>query len=144
MLYLDMVSTRRSSPEYYSWGNMRSRCLNPNADDYRFYGGRGITICDSWSSFENFLRDMGPKPGPKYTLERNDSNGNYEPGNCRWATNTEQNRNKRNNKLTQNEVDQIRISYGQGSISHEKLAEIYGVSTSLVTRIINNKAWRKP
>ena len=74
------------------------RCHNPRLDDYKLWGGRGITVCDRWRySFENFLADMGKCP-PGLTNERRDNAGNYEPGNCYWATRTEQNRNRRNSR----------------------------------------------
>lgn len=82
------------SGAYKSWHAMRQRCLNENNDQYIDYGGRGITICDAWDSFENFLADMGDRP-PKMTLDRVDPNGNYEPGNCRWATRKMQSQNQR-------------------------------------------------
>lgn len=87
----------RDSPEYHSWANMKGRCLNPNAEHYDYYGGRGITVCDRWLKFENFYADMGPRPEPKsaYSIDRKDVDGNYEPGNCRWATRSEQMRNTR-------------------------------------------------
>lgn len=87
------------TPEYYSWASMKSRCLNPKNDRYAEYGGRGITICKRWiDSFENFYADMGPRPD-KTTLERRDTDGNYEPENCCWATQKEQQSNRRNNNL---------------------------------------------
>ena len=88
------------TPEYKAWVGMRKRCCSPNNASYASYGGRGIRVCDEWmTSFENFFRDLGPRPGPGYSLERIDVNGNYEPTNCKWATIAEQNRNRRDNLI---------------------------------------------
>jgi len=85
--------------EYIAWKNMKSRCYNSKNSRYADWGGRGIKVCDRWlNSFENFFYDMGKKPSTKHSLDRIDVNGNYEPDNCRWATNKEQASNKNINR----------------------------------------------
>jgi len=86
---------RGASSEYSSWANMITRCTNPNFKDWKYYGGRGITVCEEWrNSFAAFLRDMGPKPKGTSVDRFPNNTGNYEPGNCRWATPFEQQHNK--------------------------------------------------
>lgn len=77
---------KSGTPEHRVWKNMNQRCTNPNGSDWERYGARGITVCERWRSFANFLADMGPMPGPGYSIDRKDPDGSYEPGNCRWIT----------------------------------------------------------
>ena len=88
-----MTANGKRTSGYRSWESMKQRCLNPAASGFKNYGGRGISVCDRWLSFENFLADMGPPPSPSHSIERKDNDGDYEPKNCRWATKKEQSRN---------------------------------------------------
>ena len=120
---------------------MRQRVRNPNNDAYGNYGGRGLSICARWEKFENFLADMGECP-PGMTIERKDNNGNYEPGNCKWASYTAQSRNRRYTKLTLALATEIRAAYSAGGVSQPQLARQYGVSQSHIQRIVTFTAWQ--
>jgi hypothetical protein len=82
------------SREYRAWTGIKERCRNPNNKDFAKYGGRGIKVCERWNKYENFLIDLGRCP-PGYSIDRIDNDGDYETSNCRWATLSEQNRNRR-------------------------------------------------
>jgi hypothetical protein len=86
----------RRLPEYAIWKTMKQRCVNKNNQDYYLYGARGISVCDEWmKSFELFLKDVGRRPSSRHSLDRRENDGDYEPGNVRWATPIEQVRNSR-------------------------------------------------
>lgn len=100
---LNVAHGKSRTAEYESWHAMKGRCGNVNNRKYKDYGGRGIEVCQRWrDSFEAFLSDMGLRPTTEHSLDRfPDKDGNYEPGNCRWATIEEQNRNRRNNHMVE-------------------------------------------
>ena len=79
----------RRTPTYVTWQNMVARCRYPSSPAFKYYGGRGITVCDRWLKFPNFLEDMGIRPGLDFQIDRINNDGNYEPGNCRWLTRAE-------------------------------------------------------
>jgi hypothetical protein len=80
--------------EYSTWRGMKQRCSDPNCASYEYYGAKGVKVCTRWMHFSNFIADMGPKPAREYSIDRLDASKDYEPGNCRWATLTQQQRNK--------------------------------------------------
>ena len=101
-------------PLYQTWLGMKGRCNNPNNPIYKYYGGRGIKVCDRWkNSFEDFLNDMGEKPHPDYSLDRINNKGNYEPNNCKWSSVSEQmiNRRYKPNKLNEKFITSRSNSY---------------------------------
>lgn len=86
---------KHKTSEYQIWLTMRQRCTNPNHNGYENYGGRGISVCERWNDFTNFYADMGKRPSPKHSIDRKDNNKGYYPENCKWSTQSEQNRNQR-------------------------------------------------
>lgn len=104
---------------YRSWASMRNRCSNPKTKGYHNYGGRGISVCDRWSDFSNFISDMGEPISEDLSIDRINTNGNYEPGNCRWATAYEQANNLRTTRF---------FSCDGQTLSISQWAEILGTS----------------
>lgn len=127
-----MKLRRTTTPGYKSWWGMIMRCTNPRNRKYRLYGGRGIQICDRWRlSFDAFISDMGPRPSPKHSIDRIDNDGNYEPGNCRWATMKEQNLNKQRTRYLVVDGTRVPVSLA---------ADAAGLSRNTVfTRLANGE-----
>ena len=129
---------RRPSPTYSSWGSMLNRCTNPANHSYKMYGGRGILVCERWLDFENFLADMGEKPAKGMSIERLDVNGNYEPGNCVWATPKIQARNTRRSRLTM----EIARSIKSGELSIKDAVSMTGCAGSTASAARTGRNWR--
>lgn len=117
---------------YTLWLGMKARCENPNATKYYMYGARGITVCDRWKKFENFLADMGEPPAVGMQLDRKDNDGPYSPDNCRWATRKEQARNRRDNHF-------LELNGKRATIA--EWAEITGIEYSNIKNRINHLRW---
>jgi hypothetical protein len=108
---------------YSTWSGMKARCFNTKNKFFHYYGGRGITVCDRWLDFVNFVADMGEKPSKEYSLDRIDNDGNYSPENCRWATKTEQMNNRRINR---------RLSFNGENLTISEWCKKIGVATQTI------------
>lgn len=122
------------SPEYKVWAGMKARCCNPKNKSYPDYGSRGIKVCDRWfNSFENFIADMGKRPGVNYTLERKDVNLGYEPNNCIWATRKVQNNNTRRNISYKTSLSDDNLIYHQDRyMTLKEFSAITGIELIIV------------
>ena len=127
---------QKSDPTYRAWIAMRLRCNNKNSQPYENYGGRGISVCERWDNFDNFLEDMGENLNG-LTLDRIDNSLGYFKENCRWATYTEQNRNKRGVKITMEIANKIR----KDTRVHRIIANDYGISRENVGFIKRGIIW---
>lgn len=119
-------------PEYCVWDAMKQRCLNPRQKNYSSYGGRGIKVCERWLKFDAFIADMGRRPSKRHTLDRIDNDGDYEPGNCRWAMRKVQQRNRRANHV---------ITLHGLSATLVEWSERTGISDKIISARIHNSGW---
>lgn len=123
---------------YNVWQGLFGRCYRPSHRSYARYGARGITVCDRWASFENFYEDMGATYAEGLDIDRIDNSGNYEPSNCRWVTRSENCRNRRNSKLTAEDVGLIKsILSAERTRLVKHIAAEFGVSPSVICGIRN-------
>jgi hypothetical protein len=135
--------SRKFSGEYAAWKSMNKRYYKPYFIGYSNYGGRGIHVCQRWrNSFQKFFNDVGPKPSAKHSLDRVDNNGDYAPGNCRWATRLEQAQNTRSNVTSLKEAENIRTQYALGGVTKRELCWQYGLAEQTIYRIVENLSWR--
>jgi len=128
-----------SQAAYPSWYDMKQRCNNPMHTAYKYYGERGISVCQRWDKFENFLEDMGERP-EGLTIERINNDLGYFKDNCCWATRAEQIHNSRQAKLTEKIVAEIRQLRSLGA-KMANLATIYNVAPNTISQVVNNKTW---
>jgi len=119
---------------------MLARCRNPNVKSYRYYGAKGVAVCERWLSFQAFFADMGERPAGR-SLDRINPNGNYEPGNCRWSTYAEQARNKTTKKLSAEDAQWIRWARAYTGATQKAIGEAFGVTQSMVSLIERGLEW---
>ncbi len=129
------------SPLYQVWKHMYARCYYPNNKGFHNYGGRGITVCERWHEFANFLADMGERPTDAHEIDRINNNGSYEPGNCRWATRQENSRNRRTNHSVTHDgktmciAEWSEVTGLRYSIIHKRLANGWSPEKALTTPV---------
>ncbi len=117
---------------YTSWAAMKKRCSNPKNRDYKYYGGKGIKVCERWQNFNNFWSDMGTKPSPKHTIERKERDKDYSPDNCIWITQVEQVQNSSHNNY---------ITFDGKTMTLTKWAEFLGMKRTTLSGRIVVKRW---
>ena len=152
----------RYSPEYRAWQSIKDRCTNPRTKKWHLWGGAGVRMHAAWlNDPAAFMTYVGPRPSPQHSIDRYpDHNGNYEPGNVRWATAVEQGRNRRDTKLTDDSVAQIRVLLEKAAnevqrprtdgargfmpkeLSQAKIAKMFGVSKTTIQYIARGQSWR--
>lgn len=133
----------RWSSEYIVWSGIKSRCYNKKGTGYKYYGGRGIKMCDEWlHSFNTFLSDMGRKPKANSQIDRIDNDGNYEPSNCHWISPIDNVRKRRNVYLTMEIAREIREDFKRG-LTRNELSKKYETSYDNIKDIISGKNWKE-
>lgn len=140
--YAKRDAAGRLRPEYYIWMSMKARCMNPKAQEYENYGGRGITVCARWLGklgFDNFLADMGDRPAGKmpsgrtlYTIDRKNNNGPYSPQNCCWATYAEQGNRRTTSRL---------LTHGGRTMTMSEWAREIGVDVRVIHNRLGRAGW---
>ena len=135
---------RSKEPIYKIWASMKARCFNPNNKRFHRYGGRGITICESWlkdpMEFINWSELNGYKKG--LTIDRKNNDGHYTPDNCRYVERRINNQNSSNCKITMKMAEEIRCQYKLGLLNQTEIANNFGLTQQTISKITNNKSWK--
>ncbi len=129
---------------YHTWEGMVQRCTNKRSDNFKYYGGVGIKVCDDWkNSFESFLRwALNNNFEEHLQIDRIDPDNGYSPQNCQFTTVTENIRRRRSTKLSTEKAEEIRRLYSEGGYTQRKLSKMFGIAVSGINLIINNKTWK--
>ena len=128
---------------YRIWKRMRSRCSNPNCWNYKYYGGRGITVCSRWDSFITFYNDMKENYTDHLTIDRKNNNKGYEPSNCQWVSRKEQVLNQRYySKLTKQDIDTIHQLLYEGNLTQKEIGSIFNITQTAISRIKTGNRWK--
>jgi hypothetical protein len=122
------ASSGRRTPTYQSWSSMMGRCYVKTSGSYHRYGAKGVTVCERWRVFENFLADMGERPSKAHSIDRKDNSKGYELDNCRWATRAEQNRNQARARM---------LEYDGAVVCATDLAARFGIKRGTLTSRID-------
>lgn len=123
---------KSNSPEHRTWKGLRMRCNNPKNPKFPRYGGRGIKVCERWNEFENFMADMGVKPGPCHSIHRINNDGNYEPSNCKWSEKVEQANNTSANR---------NITFENRTMTLAQWGKTTGLSVATIRSRIDKLGW---
>lgn len=137
------TSTRKhglyKTPEYKAWSGIKDRCFNPKNEEYHNYGGRGITVCKEWiESFSCFYQHVGKKPTPDHSIDRINNDGNYEPGNCKWSTYPEQQRNRSNNRVLTHNGESLIFTEWAKRLNIPEGTLFWRLKTKSISEIIND------
>ena len=137
------------TPTYNSWRSMKDRCFNKNNIGFKYWGGKGVTVCERWLTYSNFLSDMGERP-QGHVLSRNQDKGNYEPGNVTWKFREENTREMKHalgtkvgkSKLNEEQILKIRKLYKEEKYSMRELGRLYGVNHKTISAVVKRKTWK--
>jgi len=137
----DLWGESEKHPLYKLWCGMRKRCNDPNSQNYPYYGARGIKVCERWNNFWSFIEDMGERPSKLHSIDRIDTNGNYEPPNCKWSTYDEQAQNRRNTVLSHDIAKRIRLMLDAG-LQNIEIARALKIDVHNVEALKYRDTWK--